>query len=108
MTFARVVMSSVAPPLATVKRAILDTIGEPSVNDRNTCPLLAKLGWNAMPSKPPSEFAFTVTDANVLAALTLCVIREHAHAGDAVRPRLLEHEPTRVVAGRLQHQRAVD
>jgi hypothetical protein len=45
----------------------MDTIGVPCVYDKNAWRFAAQLGWNAMPSNPPSEFALTVSETRVLA-----------------------------------------
>src|SRR6185503_2597335 len=58
---------SVTPLSVLVKRATTETIGEPSVNDRKACRFVAHCGWNAIPSNPPSELAFTVSEMKVLA-----------------------------------------
>ena len=56
-----------------------------------------------MPSKPPSEFALTVNEMKFLAVVTFACVREY-RTRTVPRPSLLEHEPARVVAGRLQHR----
>ena len=51
----------------------MDTIGEPTVYDRNAWRLVAHCGWNAMPSNPPSELALTVNEMKLLAVVTFGV-----------------------------------
>src|SRR3970282_2861000 len=96
MMSARLPGSSVAPPSRLVKRAITDTIGVPSVHDKNTSRLVAKPGWNAMPSKPPSEASLKVgNDAEMSMKSASNAATFGAFANTRTRPEFSKTQQTK-------------
>src|SRR5689334_17383701 len=77
MMSCRLPIFRVAPLSLLVKRATTDTMepDAPSVNERNAVRLFTQLGWNAMPSRPPSPAELTDkgTERKSLAMVTFGV-----------------------------------